>query len=56
MNIEELGYFLFMEEQEKKAAREREEREAAAVGEYKVNSNYDLVGARATYNENLRRK
>lgn len=53
MNIEELGYFLFMEEQEKKAARERE---AAAVGEYKVNSNNDLVGARATYNENLRRK
>lgn len=46
MDMDKLGYFLFMEEQEK------EEIECAAVGEYKVNSNDDLVAEWGTQNEN----
>lgn len=53
MNIKDLGYYLYMEEQEKISARERE---AAVVREYKVNSNNDLVQNNATHSNKINSK
>lgn len=45
--MEQLGYFLFMENQE----REQKEREFAAVGKDKVNSDWLLVAEQTTQDE-----
>lgn len=49
MDMEELGYFLYMEQQEK----EQIDLECAAVGKDKVDSNILLVSELMTQNENL---
>lgn len=49
MDMKTIGYFLYMEECERLEEQKQKEKEECAAGEYKVNSNSDLVAERATH-------
>lgn len=52
MDLETLGYFLYMEQCDKEYEQEQRDKEsAAAVRKCKVNSYYDLESERRTYND-----
>lgn len=53
LSIEELGYFLYMEQCDKECEQEKRDREnAAALRKYQVDSNSDLVDGLGTHKEN----
>ena len=54
LSMEELGYFLYMEQCDKEQEL-KEKESAAALGKYKVESEELLEAERATHTENLRR-
>ncbi len=53
MDMNTLGYFLYMNECEKVKDQEKKDKESAEVGKYKVKLNDDLVGEMSTQSKNL---
>lgn len=52
LSLEEIGYFLHMEECDRKEEQKKTEKEGAAVGNYQVNFKQLLEIERPTHNEN----